>query len=601
MLQNLKKLNLPIWFVWSALVVIVFSVFVRIQGLGYSNFQGDEVNTVDMLYQMKGSVWEYLMSQKRGPIQYLLNMANFNLFGGYHSEFWVRVPYLITGILAIYTLFRLTKRIFNKEVALIAALLMSVNGLFIAFARITQYQSLMYFTIPIAVLLFIKALSYERLMNKYLVISGLLVSFSLLIHYDTASVMPFFIIGFIAKGFRDYKEGRNIVSVYKANGLAALVFFVLAFVPALSYYIPFFNHQAFSDTTSGYLEGRLFGSGSAVGGFQGFLNLFMPGTPIALKLLNMYIPQFFLFTFYLLGFVGIFSLYDQIEDIKLLHIKFKKIFVKYSFIAFTIIIAASSYFSLFPIKPRLSSVLVIGPAIAIVAILAFSKNIKWHRVAVITWFLGAYSFYYYMMRDARTHVYVSMIPLFPVAASGFYFIYEKLKNQLILKHLYLSLAVLVLIFVSGVNYVIFVNKSPEYPWWDKSFMGYDIYRITRARHAKIEGVFGFNNYRGWEQVADMYKRGCLVGTFNSNEKNSITYFYTRFDQKKGNEWGLEGYMNSDTIIVVEGPHSWEYGGTEPGSLPEKYVLLHTIYSEGIPVSFIYGDSAVYPEGKLLCK
>ena len=201
MLSYFKNLKLPLWFVYSVAGVILYSIFVRIQGLGYSNFQGDEVNTVDMLYQMKNGVLDYLFSQKRGPIQYLLNMGNFSLFG-YHNEFWVRLPYLVTGILAIFTVHNLAKRIFNKEIAFMAAAFMAINGLFIAFARITQYQSLMYFVIPIAVLVFIKALSQDRLINKYLIISGLLVSFSLLIHYDTASVMPFFIVGFVAKGFK---------------------------------------------------------------------------------------------------------------------------------------------------------------------------------------------------------------------------------------------------------------------------------------------------------------------------------------------------------------------------------------------------------------
>lgn len=592
----LKKINLPYWFVVVTAIIIIFSIFVRIQGLGYSNFQGDEVNTVDMLYEMNNGILEYLFSQKRGPVQYVVNMINFGLFG-YHGELWVRLPYLITGILAIYTLYRLSKRIYNKEVAFLAALLMSINGLFIAFARITQYQSLMYFTIPVAVLLFIRALSLEKLINKYLIISGLLVSLSLLIHYDTASVFPFFIIGFIAKGFREFKNSRLIREVYKRHLTAALVFFFLALVPALTYYIPFFNHSAFSDGTSGYLEGRLFG-GEFQGGFEGVLNTFMPGTPITMKLLTMYIPKIFIFTFYLLGYLGIFSLHTRIEGIKLLGLRFNKSLVKSAFIFFTILGAAASYFSLFPIKPRASSILVVGSAIAVVAILAFSKKVKWHRVAVITWFLGAYSFYFYIMRDARTHVYVSMIPLFPIAASGFYYIYEKLKTINLLKNLYLILTVGLIIFVSCINYVVFIDKSPEYPWWDKNFLGYEIYRIKRIRHAKIEGVFGFNNYRGWEQVSDMYDKGCLIGSFNSNEKNSITYFYTRFNQLKGDQHGLNGHLNADNIIVVEGPHSWEY--YEHDRLPDNYVLLHTIYSEGIPVSFIYGDKAVYPEGKLLC-
>ena len=145
--------------------------------------------------------------------------------------------------------------------------------------------------------------------------------------------------------------------------------------------------------------------------------------------------------------------------------------------------------------------------------------------------------------------------------------------------------------------MIFVNKSPEYPWWDKDFLGWPIYRIERVRHKKIEGVFGFNNYRGWEQIADLYNRGCLVGSFNSNEKNSITYFYMRTDQKQGNKWDL--YLDADNLIVVEGPHSWDYFGVN--NIPISYSLIYTIKSNGVIVNRVYGRTALYPKHKTLCE
>ena len=89
--SDLKRINLPFWFVLSVLGIIFYSVFVRIQGLGYSGLQGDEVNTVTFLYGMPDGLLEYLFDQKRGPIQYLLNITNVSIFG-YHSEFWIRFP-----------------------------------------------------------------------------------------------------------------------------------------------------------------------------------------------------------------------------------------------------------------------------------------------------------------------------------------------------------------------------------------------------------------------------------------------------------------------------------------------------------------------------
>ena len=89
----------------------------------------------------------------------------------------------------------------------------------------------------------------------------------------------------------------------------------------------------------------------------------------------------------------------------------------------------------------------------------------------------------------------------------------------------------------------------------------------------------------------------MVGNFNSNEKNSVTNFYTKFDQKKLDAWELS--FDSDNIILVEGPHSWMY--YKQDQIPSDYVLVKTIYREDYPVSYIYGKNTLYPEGQMLCK
>ncbi len=591
MLQFIKKYSFPVWFTVVSFLLIIFAVYIRFQGLGYSNFQGDEVNTIDFLYMMKDGVWNYLMSQKRGPVQYLLNIFNTWVFG-YHGEVFIRLPYMIFGVLALLTTYNLARKIFDRNVALIAVLLMSVNGLFIAFARITQYQALMYFLVPIAVWVFIKSFSDSGINYRNLTLSGVLTAVSLLIHYDTMSVMPFFIIGFLAFAHREIKlHEKPIKEVIIRFTKGSLLFFTLAMGLALVYYVPFYTNQAFDETTSGYLQGRLFG-----GEFNSILNLFMPGTALSLKLLTMYIPKFFIYLFFVLGLIGIASYVEYFDTFKIKRFVLGKQIFRTLYLSLIAGILFVSWFSLYPIKPRASSLLVLFASLAVVGILTIYKRVPWYKAALVAWFLGAYCFYFYIMRDARTHVYVSMMPLFILAGQGVIFLLSKFKYEY-LKWTLLGLLTSVLVFVSGVNYVVFADRSPEYPWWDKDFLGYEIYRIKRVRHEKIEGVFGFNNYRGWEQVANLYEKGCLVGTFNSNEKNSITYFYLQFDQKKLDRWEVE--TDADNMIIVEGPHSWQYYKAQ--DLPERYKLLHTIYSENYPVTFIYGNENLYPEGRMLCE
>ena len=58
--------------------------------------------------------------------------------------------------------------------------------------------------------------------------------------------------------------------------------------------------------------------------------------------------------------------------------------------------------------------------------------------------------------------------------------------------------------------------------------------------------------------------------------------------------------DADTLIYVEGPHSWYYGAKKRILSDDDYKLIKTIYSNGVPVSYIYGSNSVYTDGKLLC-
>jgi hypothetical protein len=201
------------------------------------------------------------------------------------------------------------------------------------------------------------------------------------------------------------------------------------------------------------------------------------------------------------------------------------------------------------------------------------------------------------MNDPRTHVYVSILPLFLLAAFGLSKLVDLVTSKFF-KYFFLTLVTCFMGLISVFNWTVFVDKSPEYPWWDKDYLpNTPAYRIKRVYHQKIEGVFGFNNYRGWEQIASLYDRGCMVGTFDSNEKNSITYFYIRQDQKKGEE--LEMPLSADNLVIVNGPHSWVY--YKPENLPSNKKLIKTIFENGYPLTYIYAEDGYYPNNKLLCE
>lgn len=562
---------------------IVYSVFVRYQGLGYSNFQGDEINPLDYLGDIKGSniplaeFFQYLLNQKRGPMQYIINYINTGIFG-YTDEYHVRLPFFFFGVLAFVTFFILARKIFNSKSAFWTVLILSMNGLYIAFARITQYQSFMYLTVPVSVFLYIYGF-YKR--KFYIIaISGLLLSMNLLGHYDTLSVGPFFaafLISYLIKNIKDYKF---VI-------LSSLLFLVFFLVPALSFYVPFLTGEYYSESTSEYLGRRLEWS------------QFVPLTPLVIGLIKMYMPDFAWLSTFVAIALGIFFQFRNLTSIKLFKLKIPKNFIVLGYSLLSFLLTFSVIFSGFYVKPRLATLLTYGAGFSIVLILILSKKVKPEVAGVIFWFLFSMFFYFFFMKDPRTHVYVVFIPGFILAGYGLSSIIELLKSKSsAFFFTFYFLLISFLLYLSAFYWVVFVDKNPEYPWWDKKLFGKTVFEIGRVRHKKIDGVFGFNNYRHWEEIRNYYDMGCLVGTYNSNEKNSITSFYVGTNQTDFDQPHL--VKNADTLVVVEGPHSWYYDGLDPEDIPRTYVLLKTLYNGDYPVTFIYGLNSVYPNAELLC-
>ena len=579
--QKLKKTDL-VFFI--SLLFIIYGIFVRYQGLGYSNLQGDEINPLRYLGNIKGTVptisefVNYILHQKRGPMQYIVNYINVYLFG-YHNEYQVRLPFFIFGVLAFYTFYLLSKLVWNsKRAAWFTVLFLSLNGLFIAFSRITQYQTILHFLVPLSLYLFL--VGYDKNNYKKIVLSAILLGISVLSHYDALSTFAFFAVFLLYKLI--WKKE------YKKVFLYSFIFISIFGLVALSFYYPYFAKSYYKDNASGYISGR-----------TSWTQL-VPVTPLVLKLITMYAPvEYWAFLF---GFISLgifFSAYSSLSSLKLFFINLKKKYVKLFYSLLVFVLTFSVYFSYFYFKPRLSTLLFYLSSVSLIFFLLLFKKTDPKRLAVVAWFLFSAFFYFFFIKDPRTHVYTVFMPGFVLAGYGLYSLESLLKTKKILYITFFLVFFSYFLYLSGMYWMIFVNKNPEYPWWKKHYFGRLVYRVHRVRYKKIDGVFGFNQYRHWEEVRDLYDKGCLQGSYSSNEKNSITKFYMGFDQFTKDEEAFK--VGADTLIVVEGPHSWIYDGLREGDIPSyAYVLLDTLYNQDYSVTYIWGLKTKYPKGNLLC-
>jgi len=165
-------------------VAIIAGVFFRIIGLGYSDFQGDEISAQNFLFDDR-SFLNFLLTRTVGPGQFVVTKLVNNLFHTSNLEFWVRLPFCLAGIASLFLIYFITKKIYNERAALVATTFASLSGILIAFSRIAQYQS---FIVLLSLLSIYFAYRHKE---GFLVLSGLLSGAALLFHYDALSfVIP---------------------------------------------------------------------------------------------------------------------------------------------------------------------------------------------------------------------------------------------------------------------------------------------------------------------------------------------------------------------------------------------------------------------------
>src|SRR5215471_18187479 len=111
------------WLTVEIILLISVSIFLRLAGLGYSNFQGDEIDALCRFsnYKSPAQFLVYLLGQRKGPGQFLITCVYNLLDPKFSSEFGTRLPFAIANLLALVCLFLLVYRLFTLQTAIYAS------------------------------------------------------------------------------------------------------------------------------------------------------------------------------------------------------------------------------------------------------------------------------------------------------------------------------------------------------------------------------------------------------------------------------------------------------------------------------------------------
>lgn len=521
-----------------ALIVVLGGSY-RLLGLGSAELQGDEVRPLLVAAGIAAGHEDILLLRTKGPVESLVPAAPL-ILANVAPEWLVRLPFALAGLALIPGVYLLAVRVLHDPtqphrqlgawVGVLAATLIAVDGLLIGFGRIVQYQSVVLLLTLAAVWCgwhFAHAAPHPR---RLLLIGAVLLAMALLAHYDTLVLLaaPLWLVlwGGWRRGWRGGQWFSGLLPpVLLGSGLVA------------SFYLPYFLHEWVSRNTTVYLLWRVRGQSEASMPFNNLGTYFDIAT--------------FYSTTFLIGAAAA-TLYASVLAWLWLHARPHSARPRWRAVGLGGLwliggaVAAFAPHLLLVGDERSLALLVVGlPLLWLVVQPATPAGL---RVLLLLW-VPPFLAMTFLVGDPRTHFY-TMHPggALLVGAGGVLLVQALLTtSRPALRWLLPPLAtagVVVLLLTLPYLALLFLRQTPEY---QRVFPAARpaLYRSTYGDVRPRGGYFGFPTRDGWKVAGVLFAQGQLAGSYDSNEKQHRTAWYTRgtFYCTDGPDYVLRTYLD----------------------------------------------------------
>src|SRR3989344_4969589 len=232
-IKSLSKIELII-----ISVLLSVSFILRFPQLGYSHFYGDETKAV--FYNKSISITDYLLDQRKGPVQFIITWLTENTFNSF-NEVYIRLPFALSGFLSVIIFYLIVRNMFGWKEAAFASSLFTLSGFNIAFSRTAQYQSVLIMFCLVSIFL---SLLYENNKVMLIFLSSIFLSLGILTHYDSLFfVIPAAMIFFKSSGIKNF----------------TIYFLIPVIIFSTVFYGPYLINGYFSERTQNYVIRRITG------------------------------------------------------------------------------------------------------------------------------------------------------------------------------------------------------------------------------------------------------------------------------------------------------------------------------------------------------
>jgi len=506
-LRTTHPSNHQSWVIVGLLLLLLIGGFLRLTNLGYAEFLTDEARTVLRAAAVIQGNEDVLFIHRKGPVEILLPAVIFALTG-HLNEASARLPFALANLAAVGAVFLLGARMVGAPAGWITALLLALDGYLIGFARFVQYQSIVWLTSVLVVLIVYRLMRQPKAITHYLTLAALLLATGLLAHYD-ALIVAVPVLCLLAGLFWQTRLRWRMVT--RAVLIAALVGGALLAI----FYVPFFLHPHFRATYAYLVDQRISG-GEIPFPFNNLVDFWrrslVYNSTYAVVLLVV-LALAALSMAYQRGWRRTWARWVALVMTGLLLFAFwQPTAAKIGNTDFTVLLFALPLLLVW-LAPRLS--------------LEMRTLWLWFGVPLLLTF--------FFMAQPGTHVYVFFTPWAMLIGSAAMQVWQWLRQRLGQSVALVSggLALATVAIVFGLHaYWHFVDNQTEvvHTWPDNRPAGF--WTPANFDATQIDRLYGFPLANGWKAVGMLYAQGVLQGDYETNQRDTlISDWYLRGQQR----------------------------------------------------------------------
>ena len=441
--------------------IMALAAPLRFVGLAYTEFHMDEAEVVLPALGLVQGLPSVLFYHQKGPAELLVTAAGYGI-AGHLTEVSAKLPFAVFNLLGVVGLSVLSTRWFGGLVGLVAGLLLAVNGFFVAFAHIAQYQSLVFLCSMAALFFADRYRTSSAREPGWAVLAGLMVGVGTLAHYDALLAAPP-VLALFALGI-----GRTVAGWRRA--LPGIVLAgVVGLLAVLLFFGPYYASPLF-ELASGRIADR-------VGDAFPRDNL-----AVILPMMALYLSTYFAVALFALAALGL--------------------------------IVGFSRPALAARRSAHGPASVDGSAAASMTRRVVALVTLWAAIPLLAYTL--------VVRKPGTHLHVALEGLTVLAAVAVAVILTAPRTR-IARTVLAGAALVVLGPVISYDYNIFVLTAPEV-LRSGLVPRYSLYWQPGVPVPRKE-LFGFPYQAGWKAVGALFADGTLRGSYDSNEHPQITQWY----------------------------------------------------------------------------